>query len=228
MSLIIIADTETTGIGPDAQVVEYAHLSCSVKDHGGFSQLHVEDEFESLVRPTISIPAGATKVHGITDEMVADSPDLGAVMNQRLPEKLGTLLIGHNFVRYDMKYLHYYVPKSYDVGCSLRLARQYLPQLKSHSLDNMRESLSLPTKGRAHRALGDVYTTLALCNHILQMGMPWQQLHIDSMQRVTTMPFGKHKGTPIADLPQDYVDWLLNSSDAVASDWGLRRALLER
>jgi exodeoxyribonuclease X len=36
------------------------------------------------------------------------------------------------------------------------------------------------------------------------------------------MPFGKHKGMPIAEVPKDYVRWLLNQPDI---DPFLRRAL---
>jgi len=28
---------------------------------------------------------------------------------------------------------------------------------------------------------------------------------------VTTMPFGKHKGLPLTELPDDYLDWLLQN-----------------
>jgi exodeoxyribonuclease X len=27
------------------------------------------------------------------------------------------------------------------------------------------------------------------------------------------MPYGKHKGTPIKDIPADYIGWLLKQSD---------------
>jgi len=228
MSLTFIADTETTGIDKAARVVEYAHLVCEEFQAEGFTQLRVVDQFESLVNPGIPIPAGATAVHGITDAMVSGAPDIRQVMADRLPERLNTSLIGHNFVKYDMQFLHPFVPKSYDVGCTLRLARQYLKDQPGHSLDKLRVSLGLPTEGRAHRALGDVYTTLALTNHILQMGMPWEQLRNDSMVRIDVMPWGKHKGTPISDLDDNYVEWLLANADAVQNDWALRRALQER
>ena len=34
----------------------------------------------------------------------------------------------------------------------------------------------------------------------------------------TTMPFGKHKGTPIESLPRDYVHWLAGSKVKVNED----------
>ena len=56
-------DTETTGFRSNAEIVEIG-----VVDAEGQTVL------ESLVRPTRRIPADATAVHGITDEMVVDAP----------------------------------------------------------------------------------------------------------------------------------------------------------
>lgn len=64
----VFLDTETTGLGDDAQLVEVA-----VVDGGG------RVLFDQLVRPTIPIPPAATAVHGITDEMVASAPFFGDV-----------------------------------------------------------------------------------------------------------------------------------------------------
>ncbi|HEY9697074.1 MAG TPA: 3'-5' exonuclease [Trichocoleus sp.] len=54
-----IFDTETTGLGGDAQICQVGLIAPD-----GSTLL------DALVRPTIPIPADATKIHGITDEMV--------------------------------------------------------------------------------------------------------------------------------------------------------------
>jgi DNA polymerase-3 subunit epsilon len=56
-------DTETTGLGPNDEIVEVSLL-----DTQG------EILVDSLVKPTRSIPRDAITIHGITDEMVADAP----------------------------------------------------------------------------------------------------------------------------------------------------------
>jgi DNA polymerase III subunit epsilon len=58
----LILDTETTGLGK-AEIVEIAIIN-----HQG------EVLLNSLVRPTIEIPSGATSIHGITSEMVEAAP----------------------------------------------------------------------------------------------------------------------------------------------------------
>lgn len=59
----IFIDTETTGLGDDAEIVEICLI-----DSAGFIMLN------TLVKPTKPIPAEATAIHGITDEMVMYAP----------------------------------------------------------------------------------------------------------------------------------------------------------
>ncbi len=70
----------------------------------------------------------------------------------------------------------------------------------------------------AHSAYHDVLMTKILLHKILER-MPkvrtWERLW-DASERArvpVVMPFGKHKGTAIADLPDDYCDWLLKQND---------------
>ncbi|ELA9868094.1 3'-5' exonuclease, partial [Vibrio parahaemolyticus] len=59
----IILDTETTGLDSQAEIVEFTAI-CA---HTG--KVIVNE----LVKPTCSIPAEATAIHGITDEDVKDA-----------------------------------------------------------------------------------------------------------------------------------------------------------
>lgn len=59
----IFIDTETTGFSPQDVVIEIG-----VVDAAG------QTLFESLIKPSIPIPADAMAVHGITELMVADAP----------------------------------------------------------------------------------------------------------------------------------------------------------
>ena len=64
-------DTETTGLGSNAEIVEVG-----VVDTVGKTVL------ESLVRPRRRIPSDAIAVHGISNEMVRDAPTWGEVWPQ--------------------------------------------------------------------------------------------------------------------------------------------------
>lgn len=59
----VVLDTETTGLHDSARIVEIAILS-----------IDGEVLLDSLVNPGVPIPAEATRIHGITDEMVKDAP----------------------------------------------------------------------------------------------------------------------------------------------------------
>lgn len=59
----VYLDTETTGFGPTAEIVDIAIL-----DAAGTTI------FESLVRPRGRIPLDAQAIHGINDDMVAHAP----------------------------------------------------------------------------------------------------------------------------------------------------------
>lgn len=59
----VVIDTETTGLRTDDEIVEIAIIN-----------MRGEVLLNTLVKPTKPIPAEATCIHGITDEMVADAP----------------------------------------------------------------------------------------------------------------------------------------------------------
>ena len=63
----VVFDLETTGISKQwDEIIEISAIK--VKDH------RIIEEFSTLVNPGRPIPAGATAVNGITDEMVLDAP----------------------------------------------------------------------------------------------------------------------------------------------------------
>lgn len=224
---ILIADTESTGLSDQDRVCEYAHMVVEVIDTGnGYEQLKVLEEFETLVNPGIPIPAQATAVHGIKDSDVAQASALSEILPAYLPKSLDLEIYGHNFCRFDMKFLHPHLPQQADIGCTLRAAKRWLPSSKSHSLDKLRVELELP-KSLAHSALGDVHTTFHLVNHILSMGVPWSEVQAEMLRRIDTMPWGKYKGRPLEEVAADetYLKWLLE--EAEATSWELRRALQE-
>lgn len=67
----VVLDSETTGLGGDAEICQIA-----VVDARGIVLI------DTLVKPTQSIPAEATAIHGITDEMVADAPSWPEVFDR--------------------------------------------------------------------------------------------------------------------------------------------------
>ena len=85
----------------------------------------------------------------------------------------------------------------------------------------------------AHSAAGDCETLRHILLHIIvevRKSAPaatWEDLwQVSEAAHVPTVfSFGKHKGTPIADVPIDYIEWMLGQEDI---DPYLRKALEQR
>lgn len=98
---LVVIDFETTGPDPETcQPVEVA----AVRFEGG----KVVAEFSSLLDPGCSIPEEATKVHGITDEMVTGKPTLLAVAPQLFELAQGAAPVAYN-APFDRAVLHRFV-----------------------------------------------------------------------------------------------------------------------
>jgi DNA polymerase III epsilon subunit-like protein len=74
----IFGDTETTGLGKDAGIVEISWIETD--EHFNEVERHY-----SLINPGKPIQAGAMGAHGITEAMVADSPTILRVHGRLLP-----------------------------------------------------------------------------------------------------------------------------------------------
>ena len=83
----VIVDTETTGLGSDARIVEIAIIDCC-----GRTLLN------TLVNPLCEIPAEATAIHGITNEMVVNAPAWAEILPQVVE------LIGEHWVAYNARF----------------------------------------------------------------------------------------------------------------------------
>ena len=114
--------------------------------------------------------------------------------------------------------------------CTLSLARKLWPNLDSHNqsalLYYLERSTAREQLRNAHSALIDVGICAAILNHICQeLGIKTvEALYAESEKaRIPiTMPFGKHKGSLLSDMPRDYKEWLLKQGDI---DPYLRKAL---
>lgn len=161
---VVLIDTETTGFGPGARLVEVAALHVRAGEAVG--------SFQTLVRPGVPIPWAATRVHGITDAMVRDAPTEAEAARQ-LRDFLGSRpLVAHN-ASFDVAVLRGAFARAgvtapgCVVWCSLAMSRRVFPEAASHRLGALASSLGLAS-GVAHRAMGDVQTTRALLGEILR------------------------------------------------------------
>lgn len=216
-----IFDTETTSVATP-ELIEAGWLAMSED----LSQIEPRKTFLQRYRPSGPISFGAMAVHHILPSDLADCP---ATTEFRVPADM-TYMIGHN-VDFDWE-----VAGKPDVKriCTLAMAREVWPDadsytvaalsyLTAHDLAAMRLELR-----NAHNALADcrlcariLFDMIKCCGDELHS---WEDVYqfSERARLPKRMPFGKHSGIPIADVPHDYREWLLRQSDV---DPYLRRAL---
>lgn len=221
---IICIDTETAGFAPPSEGSGICDIAIANVDE----DFGIYWKVESLIDPECSISPSAMGVHHITDEMVADQPTLSEFMEQyKYPLNEVNVVMGHN-VQFDIRFVRPFLPDAFQVIDTLKLARIVWPDAENHKLQTLRYAYNLDA-GNAHRAMGDVITTISLARLLAEeVGTDARgllQLMHAPLPLATRMQFGKHKGERLGDLPMQYVRWLLDKADI---DPDLREALSVR
>lgn len=191
-----ILDTETASL--KGGVVELAWLKVG-------NDLTIYEEQCFRTNPERPIEPGAQAIHGIGDLDVIGCPTLSEVWTAVGPIDV----IGHN-VGFDVRMTQSVISYNRKL-CTLDLARQYIKTTTDHKLPTLQKELGLPVRN-SHSALDDVHT----CRDFLllltgQYGFDVETL-IERAARpkmVFKMPYGRHKGTPISQVPSGYRQWLL-------------------
>ncbi len=149
----VVFDLETTGLNPETdEIIEISAIRVRMGE--------AKEEFTTLVNPGKPIPYSATKVNGITDEMVQHAPDLKSALTSFLAFIGNDVLVGHNIHSFDLNFLRRGTGRELEQSITndyvdtLFLAKGCLPLLPRHRLTDLAEYFHIETKG-AHRALND-------------------------------------------------------------------------
>ena len=159
---IAVVDTETTGLYPSHdRLVEIAVMLLEVDGASG-RLVRVLETYQELNDPGMPIPAIATSIHGITNAMVKGRR-IDADRVTRLLEA-ADLVVAHNS-GFDKGFVRQVVPgvDAMVWGCSCRGIpwRRLYGFLENTRLQHLAARLAVRT-GTAHRAMGDVETTVNL------------------------------------------------------------------
>lgn len=199
----IFGDVETTGVSTTDRVVEIAWIEVD-------DDLNVLNQVSSLIDPQMPIPAGASAVHGITNQDVVGAPTIDQFMATAGLDQGDVCLVAHSS-GFDARYFGPFLSPGFNQLCTLRLARRFWPDADNHKLQTLRYMLGL-AGGRAHSADGDLAPLVDLVRVMLaQTGYSLYEL-LDLSYKplpISKMTFGKHKGVELTKLPRGYVSWLL-------------------
>lgn len=236
----IIFDTEMHQL--DGDVIEAAWLAVEITE-----QTHEEDSFHLLMgllepaygqsgckrfKPSQPIAFGAMAVHHIIDADLIDCPPH---TDFKLPvfDTPIQYIIGHN-VDCDTQAINRCGVDTSAIKsiCTLAMARNLWPDLDAHNLSALAYRFAYDKKAmrehlkNAHNAFADCVTTITLLEEIIREKniTSIEQLYdFSQLARIPThMPWGKHKGVLIHELPYSYKNWLFSLADL---DPYLRQAL---
>jgi DNA polymerase III epsilon subunit family exonuclease len=146
-------DLETTGTNPMLhKVVEIGMISFTLEGEDAV--------FESLCNPGVEIPEEVTAIHGITNDMVADSPPFADIKEDIFSFMGDSILVGHN-PSFDMAFLDsacsmadFYTPRMQAID-TVRLSQAVFPASPNHKLDTLCRYLNIELSH--HRALSDTH-----------------------------------------------------------------------
>lgn len=157
-----IVDIETTGLSPmKSEIIELS----AVKVRNDV----IVDKFSTLVKPKGCISSFITGLTGISDEMVADAPDIKSVLPKFMEFLKDDCVLGHN-VSFDIRFISLNLKKYF--SCEFKnsrldtmvLSRRHC-SLQSHKLENIASHYNICTDGH-HRAMNDCIMTFEVYKNI--------------------------------------------------------------
>lgn len=158
----VVIDLEMTGLSSFRdKIIEIG----AVKVRDGA----VSDVFQELVNPNVQIEEKIVELTGITQDMVADKPYVGTILQDFLHFAGENPIIGHN-LKFDYSFL---MQAGYDNNClactnrkwygidTLKLARKFLDKDCSKTLEALGKQFGIKDD-KHHRALNDAMVTREL------------------------------------------------------------------
>ncbi len=226
---LVFFDLETTGLDIlNDRIVQFAFVKVSPD--------RTLDEWSELVNPGIPIPPEASRVHHITDEMVADKPTFAEWAPRVHAYLVGCDLAGFNVAAFDLPFLQAELER-----CGQPLPLQEMRVIDAQVIFHKNEPRNLAAAYRfycgselvdAHDALADVRATVrildAQLNRYRELPSAMDALHKYCAPRnsrfVTAdrkfywrngeavLAFGKHRGKSLQWLVEnerDYLNWII-------------------
>jgi DNA polymerase-3 subunit epsilon len=200
----VVLDTETTGLEP-AEGHRVIEIGCvELVDH-----LPTGKTFQAYLNPERLVPLDSQRVHGLSDEFLADKP-LFAAMVAELMEFLGDApLVIHN-ASFDLKFLNSelrrldrkLLPHSRAID-TIEIAKSKIPGAR-YSLDELCKRFGVDLSGRAkHGALLDAQLTAQIYLELVggrQKTLVLAPVDAASATTNTASSALPQRPTPLADL----------------------------
>lgn len=161
-------DLETTGPSPIFhKIIEIGIIK--------FSFQKIYEEYSTLINPHTAIPKDTIKIHGITDNMVIDAPNIKDVLSKINDLMSDSILVIQN-PSFDLSFLdtayrdngHKLI--NFEAFDTVKLSKKTFPHMTNHKLSNMCSFLGL--KINLHRALPDAQVCMEIFKNIISKKDP--------------------------------------------------------
>lgn len=184
-----VFDTETTGfpvrdgaLSEQPYIVQFAGILGEITPENGFVEI---ERIDVLVRPRISIPFGASQVHGLYDKDVENAPYVEEIIDKALRYLNTTeVVVGHN-IEYDETVIRYELERLGRKGdyqpisscCTMRSSTEYCKlqgrgfSFKPPRLNELYKHLFGDFFEGAHNAMIDVESTAAAFGELVKRGV---------------------------------------------------------
>jgi len=209
--MIIFLDTETTGLEDTDKIISIALVILDGDD---------SKEIYELVNEGKKIPALASSINHITNEMIKNKPkllDSEAYAFLQKNNSKSTTIIGHN-VKFDLAKL----AKSGfrflgDVIDTLRVTKHLIHECEMFSLQYLRYELKLykneKEEIKPHHALSDALVVKELYNYLQDISSMAEMLDLSTKNvLMQKLEFGKYSGKYIEEIcmtDRGYLEWML-------------------
>ena len=151
----VALDIETTGLDPrGCEIIELAAIR--IQDS------KIVESFSELVRPDSEVSGFITRLTGISNDMLADAPNICEALPRFLEFVGDNVILGHN-ICFDIGFIcdkaarqgrHF----NNDYIDTMRISRRLFPEHRTHKLDDLISRFNLKARNE-HRALGDTLLT---------------------------------------------------------------------
>jgi DNA helicase-2/ATP-dependent DNA helicase PcrA len=160
---VLVLDTETTGLSTfEEDVIELAYVQ--------LERGQITGECSSLLQSSKGV-GDTLQIHHISDDMLEREGVAPAVAFENLFRRMpGALIVGHN-VAYDLAMIHSQANRiglqipCFGVADTYEIAKRFVKS-ESYKLASLCAGLGVPA-GTAHRALGDVQSTVGLLAYLI-------------------------------------------------------------
>lgn len=204
-------DFETTGPVPaNCEPLQLGIMDVTIHENGDYTVNSYLDQLMTIKAD--EVPEGAYRVHGINKGMTVGSNCPRTLISSNLNN---VTVLGYNNTSFDdtiAKRYGAHIANSIDMFTAARRMKSE-GVIEKATLSGAYTALTGEEPENAHDALSDVKMTLALIKPVMA------HYKFETFSELVTflqtfkadvnlkMPFGKHKGIALKDLPKSYVQW---------------------